>query len=69
MSVSPPTLSSAVSEMWVYVAGEVNDGKVIKIGSTKAATVATRIQNVNGDMSVLGERFVLLAAMRSEPGS
>ena len=67
MSVSPPTLSSAVSEMWVYVAGEVNDGKVIKIGSTKAATVATRLQNVNGDMSVLGERFVLLAAMRSEP--
>jgi hypothetical protein len=52
--------------MWVYLAGEAKQGKVIKIGSSKAATMAARLKDIDRDMSVLGENYVLLAAMRGE---
>ena len=51
---------------WVYLAGEANDGKIIKIGKTNTSeTVRQRLKTVNGGQHS-DERYVMLAAVRGD---
>lgn len=52
---------------WVYLAGEANDGKIIKIGRTvkEGQTVRERLKTVNGSQHS-DEKYVMLAAVRGD---
>src|SRR6267378_1312304 len=66
MSFYSPILSSAGSNaMWIYLLGEANEGKTIKIGKSNKPTMADRVGTVNGEQHS-AERYVLLVAMRGE---
>src|SRR5580765_4002536 len=52
---------------WVYLAGESNEGKIIKIGRTVKSdrTVAERLKTVNREQHS-DERYIMLVAVRGD---